>query len=182
MLLLVAVLMTACDSSSKKSASDVLREFRQQQSGQVQQGGQMQQQAQGGQMYRCPMCNGTGIFEYMPGDVMAPRERCTGCNGTGAVDAATAQSIMEMQQRVNSTFGGGNSGGGYGGGGGNYGGGGNSGRNQCVNCYGNGKCPMCAGRGERRYEGMYGQPGGIMDCPTCHGSGRCQMCYGRGYN
>ena len=79
----------------------------------------MQQQAQGGQMYRCPMCNGTGIFEYMPGDVMAPRERCTGCNGTGAVDAATAQSIMEMQQRVNSTFGGGTSGGGYGGGGGN---------------------------------------------------------------
>ncbi|MBQ4405709.1 MAG: hypothetical protein II852_01730 [Bacteroidales bacterium] len=58
----------------------------------------------------CPMCNGSGIFEYMPGDIMAPREKCTGCNGTGRCDSETAKSIREMQQNVNNMFGmGGNS-------------------------------------------------------------------------
>ena len=129
----------------------------------------------GGQMVICPMCGGTGVFEFIPGDAFAPKETCSACNGTGQCTAQTAQKVYEAQQVVNQQFGGGGSSGGYSGGGSS-----NVDRNQCVNCYGSGKCPMCAGRGERRYEGMYGQPGGIMDCPTCHGGGRCQFCGGSG--
>ena len=51
--------------------------------------------------------------------------------------------------------------------------------NRCRNCYGSGKCSLCAGRGEKQYDinGHYE----MMDCPICNGSGRCQACKGRGY-
>lgn len=52
------------------------------------------------QMYNCPMCGGTGIYEYMPGDVMAPVEVCPGCEGQKVVTAERAQKIMEMQSQV----------------------------------------------------------------------------------
>ncbi len=124
----------------------------------------------------CPMCNGTGVFEFMPGDVRAPRYTCTGCNGKGRVTMEEAMKLMELQQEVNAMMGG-YSGNNYGG---TYGNNYNDGRRQCPICYGNGRCSMCAGRGEWNYNGMYGQPGGRMDCSGCHGTGRCQTCYGRG--
>ena len=118
----------------------------------------------------CPMCNGTGVFDFMPGDIVAPKTKCTGCNGIGKVDQATATEIMKVQQQLAPTRkpSGGTT---------------NSGRDysQCPDCYGNGKCSSCAGRGEKRYEGQYGQPDGIMDCPICHGTGRCQTCHGSGH-
>lgn len=122
----------------------------------------------------CPMCNGTGIFEFMPGDIMAPRYQCSGCNGSGRVDANTASQILKSKADVDRMFNGGSQG---------SHGNRNSSRSderECWNCYGSGKCTMCAGRGERRYEGNYGMPGGIMDCSTCNGTGRCNVCHGRG--
>ena len=68
------------------------------------------------QQVQCPMCGGTGVFELMPGDVMAPKQTCTGCGGNGIVTAETAQQIMEMKGQVDAMMGGGGSS--YGGGGG----------------------------------------------------------------
>lgn len=77
------------------------------------------------QMVTCPMCNGSGVFEYMPGDVMAPRETCSACNGNGVCDVNTAQQVMQAMGQVDAMMGGGASG--YGGSGGyNTGGSGRS--------------------------------------------------------
>lgn len=119
---------------------------------------------------KCPMCEGTGIFDVDPGNIMSPKFKCSGCNGNGIVDINTAQLLIQgkkdiekminddtnTQQPVNVD-------------------------NRCRSCWGDGKCHACAGRGEVRYDGMYGQPDGKMDCPICHGKGICQTCYGRGY-
>ena len=59
------------------------------------------------QQVQCPMCGGTGVFELMPGDVMAPKQTCTGCGGNGIVTAETAQQIMEMKGQVDAMMGGG---------------------------------------------------------------------------
>ena len=69
-----------------------------------------------GQQVQCPMCGGTGVFDFMPGDVMAPKQTCTGCGGNGIVTAETAQQIMEAKRQVDAMMGGGGSS--YGGGGG----------------------------------------------------------------
>lgn len=125
----------------------------------------------------CPMCGGTGVFDFMPGDAFAPKQQCSACKGSGMVDEETAEELSEGIQKVNRMFGGNGNNSGYS----------NSNNNsqpvdnRCRGCYGSGKCSACAGRGEVRYDGMYGQPGGIMDCPSCKGTGRCQVCYGRGY-
>lgn len=29
--------------------------------------------SESGQQVQCPMCGGTGVFDFMPGDVMAPK-------------------------------------------------------------------------------------------------------------
>ena len=42
----------------------------------------------------CPMCGGTGTFEYIPGDIMTPREQCVGCNGTGMCTEEQARNIQ----------------------------------------------------------------------------------------
>lgn len=54
----------------------------------------------------CPMCNGTGVFEYMPGDAMAPRVKCPGCQGSGSVTPEQVQQIMQAQQQANGAMGG----------------------------------------------------------------------------
>ena len=55
--------------------------------------------SQAPQMVVCPMCGGFGEFEYMSGDIMAPKTLCTGCNGQGKCDVATAQQIMQIQSQ-----------------------------------------------------------------------------------
>lgn len=57
------------------------------------------------QMYACPMCGGTGIFEVMPGDVMAPKQICQGCGGNKFVTAEQAQNIMEAKRQVDALMG-----------------------------------------------------------------------------
>lgn len=54
------------------------------------------------QMVTCPMCNGTGVFDFMPGDVMAPKQTCGACNGNGVCDENTAQQIGQLQEQINS--------------------------------------------------------------------------------
>ena len=73
-------------------------------------------ESESSQQVQCPMCGGTGVFELMPGDVMAPKQTCTGCGGNGIVTAETAHQIMEMKGQVDAMMGGGGSS--YGGGGG----------------------------------------------------------------
>lgn len=48
------------------------------------------------QMVICPMCGGSGTFEYMPGDIFAPREQCAGCNGTGMCTEEQANNIQSF--------------------------------------------------------------------------------------
>ena len=72
--------------------------------------------SESGQQVQCPMCGGTGVFEFMPGDGMAPKQTCTGCGGNGIVTAETAQQIMETKRQADALMGGGNSS--YGGSGG----------------------------------------------------------------
>ena len=67
------------------------------------------------QQVLCPMCGGTGVFDFMSGDVMAPKQTCTGCGGNGIVTAETAQQIMEMKGQVDAMMGGGSSSNGGGG-------------------------------------------------------------------
>ena len=74
------------------------------------------EESENSRQVQCPMCGGTGVFDFMPGDVMAPKQTCTGCGGNGIVTAETAQQIMEMKGQVDAMMGGGGSS--YGGGGG----------------------------------------------------------------
>lgn len=68
------------------------------------------------QQVQCPMCGGTGVFDFMPGDVMAPKQTCSGCGGNGTVTAENAQQIMEAKRQADAMMGG--SGSYYGGSGG----------------------------------------------------------------
>ena len=72
-------------------------------------------ESESSQQVQCPMCGGTGVFELMPGDVMAPKQTCTGCGGNGIVTAETAQQIMEMKGQVDAMMGGGSASNGGGG-------------------------------------------------------------------
>ena len=72
-------------------------------------------ESESSQQVQCPMCGGTGVFELMPGDVMAPKQTCTGCGGNGLVTAETAQQIMDMKGQVDAMMGGGSSSNGGGG-------------------------------------------------------------------
>ena len=126
-------------------------------------------------MATCPYCGGTGIQENMGNDIFFPSATCYACNGSGLMEQEAARKAQNAINQFNNSI---------------YGRGSSSGSegskpntrdyHVCWNCHGSGKCSACAGRGERRYEGNYGQPGSIMDCTFCHGSGRCQVCYGRG--
>lgn len=61
----------------------------------------------------CPMCGGTGVFEFMPGDIMAPRMVCPGCNGNGTVTPTQARAIMKAKAQADALTGGTTYGGGY---------------------------------------------------------------------
>lgn len=126
-------------------------------------------------MAPCPYCGGTGIQANMGNDIYFPSSTCYACKGSGLMEQEAARKAQQaINQFNNSIYGGGSSGGSEGTG--SY----MRDVNVCWNCNGSGKCSSCAGRGERRYSGNYGQPGGIMDCSICHGTGRCQACHGRG--
>lgn len=52
---------------------------------------------------------------------------------------------------------------------------------ECPDCYGSGKCNMCAGRGQREHYDSYTLTYKYSDCSNCNGRGICPMCHGRKY-
>ena len=106
----------------------------------------------------CYNCNGSGVVigSY-------PMQTCGVCNGRGQMTA------KEKREKLLGE--GGNS---YNGGGGNV----NNDWPPCPHCHGSGRCPDCAGRGEK----SYGSSTTKRNCYDCHGSGQCQMCSGKGVN
>ena len=165
MFIFFASLLVACENSEKNKASRIIQEYMHNNI----------DNSNSSQMEICPMCKGTGIFETMPGSPFSQNQTCSACSGNGLCDATTAQSVRDAKAQVDRMYGGSSSTGNYGDGGSRQ-----SNERRCWNCNGSGKCTQCAGRGEVRYEGMYGQPGGIMDCSICKGRGVCKICNGRG--
>lgn len=66
------------------------------------------------QMVSCPMCGGTGVFDFMPGDAFAPKYQCPSCNGNGVCTAQQAQEAIQAKAQADAMMNGGyTSGGGY---------------------------------------------------------------------
>lgn len=120
-------------------------------------------------MVPCPLCNGTGMWNLMPGDAMA-YVTCNLCNGTGRMSEEDAYKYMEAARELQRMS--------YSGGMGNHSSGNQSGYNPpiCPICHGSGRCDGCAGRGWKTYVNGYAE-----DCTRCRGTGQCQNCYGRGH-
>lgn len=49
----------------------------------------------------CPMCNGSGYYDVMPGDIFAPRGTCGLCNGTGKCTEDVANQMINAMQQTN---------------------------------------------------------------------------------
>lgn len=109
-------------------------------------GGGRSQQTSDDDIVVCIHCVGSG---YSYGGV------CKFCKGTGHMTR------REFEQLIN---------------GGGGGGGSSQDWSDCPHCHGSGKCPTCAGRGEKRSH----VDNSLYDCYECHGSGRCTMCLGKG--
>lgn len=107
--LLGCVFLISCGNSSK-SGSYENNPFGEYTSSESEDVGYEEQETQ---MVTCPMCNGTGVFDFMPGDVMAPKQTCGACNGNGVCDVNTAQQVMQAKAQVDAMMGGGGSAGGY---------------------------------------------------------------------
>lgn len=104
--LVTLVLMTSCENSSKRSSYES-NPFSENTYSETEEDDYEQEV----QMVTCPMCNGTGIFDFMPGDMMAPKQTCGACNGSGECDANTAQQVKQAQEQIDAMMGGGNAGG-----------------------------------------------------------------------
>ena len=107
--LLGCVFLISCGNSSK-SGSYENNPFGEYSSSESEDAGYEEQETQ---MVTCPMCNGTGIFDFMPGDVMAPKQTCGACNGNGVCDVNTAQQVIQAKAQVDAMMGGGGSAGDY---------------------------------------------------------------------
>jgi len=86
--LIACVALVACSgggNNSKSESGHNVREYH---------------ETQPSRMVICPMCNGTGVFEYMPGDIFAPREQCACCNGTGLCTEEMAEQNREAKRKA----------------------------------------------------------------------------------
>jgi hypothetical protein len=101
--LLGSVFLISCGNSSK-SGSYENNPFGEYSSSETEDASYEEQETQ---MVICPMCNGTGIFDFMPGDVMAPKQTCGACNGNGVCDVNTAQQVIQAKAQVDAMMGGG---------------------------------------------------------------------------
>lgn len=118
-------------------------------------GGGTNKQIPDNEIVTCFSCSGTGI---VPGSTGIT---CSLCNGRGKMP------FGEMKMKLT------------GGGGGVPSPGSGITNNDwppCPHCHGSGRCPDCAGRGEK----SYGSSTTKRDCYDCHGSGQCRMCLGKG--
>ena len=103
------ILLTACGNSSKSNLNEN-NPFGEYSTSESEDNDYGEEEAQA---VTCPMCNGTGIFDFMPGDMMAPKQTCGACNGSGMCDANTAQQVRQAQAQIDAITGGGGSAGGY---------------------------------------------------------------------
>jgi len=108
-ILLGSVFLISC-SNSPKSGSYENNSFGEYSSSESEDAGYEEQETQ---MVTCPMCNGTGIFDFMPSDMMAPKQTCGACNGNGVCDVNTAQQVIQAKAQVDAMMGGGGSAGDY---------------------------------------------------------------------
>ena len=108
-LILVGLLFISCGKSRKNNPFE--KEPLQESS--VSESEENNSRVQEAQLVTCPMCNGTGIFDFMPGDVMAPKQTCGACNGNGVCDANTAQQVMQAKAQIDAMMGDGSSTDGY---------------------------------------------------------------------
>ena len=104
-LILVGLLFISCGNSRKNNPFE--KEPLQESS--VSEYEENNSRVQEAQLVTCPMCNGTGIFDFMPGDVMAPKQTCGACNGNGVCDANTAQQVMQAKAQIDAMMGDGSS-------------------------------------------------------------------------
>ena len=93
-LILVGLLFISCGKSKKNNPFE--KEPLQESS--VSESEENNSRVQEAQLVTCPMCN--GIFDFMPGDVMAPKQTCGACNGNGVCDANTAQQVMQAKAQI----------------------------------------------------------------------------------
>lgn len=103
------ILLTACGNSSKSDLKEK-NPFGEYSTSESEENDYGEEETQ---MVTCPMCNGTGIFDFMPGDMMAPKQTCGACNGSGMCDANTAQQVRQAQAQIDAMMGGGGSADGY---------------------------------------------------------------------
>lgn len=103
------ILLTACGNSSNRNSyeNNPLDEYS------ISESEEDNYRDEEPQLVTCPMCNGTGIFDFMPGDMMAPKQTCSACNGNGVCDVNTAQQVMQAKAQVDAMMGGGGSADGY---------------------------------------------------------------------
>lgn len=59
------------------------------------------------QMVSCPMCGGTGVFDFMPGDMFAPKYQCPACEGNGVCSARKAQEAIQAKREADAMMSGG---------------------------------------------------------------------------
>lgn len=109
-LIIVALgMFLSCGSSSNRDAENSSNSY----NSTVNYGNESHNKNQRQQMVQCPMCGGTGIFDYMPGDVFAPKVECPSCHGQGVCDIERAQEAIQAKAQAEALMGGGGYGGGY---------------------------------------------------------------------
>ncbi|MBR1871968.1 MAG: hypothetical protein IJ795_02025 [Bacteroidales bacterium] len=117
----------------------------------------------------CPECYGTGKTALAE-DIMASQyfSSCSLCGGKGKV----SKSLFDWWVGMHPSSGGGGK---------SVGRGKSGNQRECYDCYGRGKCNMCAGRGHREHYNSYSGEYVHYDCSACNGRGICLTCHGRGY-
>lgn len=109
-LVIVALgMLSSCGSSSNRDAENSSNQYNS--TGKY--GNESHKKNQRQQIVQCPMCGGTGIFDYMPGDVFAPKVECPSCQGHGVCDIKRAQEAIQAKAQAEALMGGGGYGGGY---------------------------------------------------------------------
>ena len=125
---------------------------------------------------RCPMCNGIGVHEFLPGDIRT----CANCLGTGLCSPESAQNVINLIKQLDAL---------------NTTQGGNSAEPSHVQYRETQQmrvCPGCDGKGyaydSKEYGPRYTAERTEVWCNECHGYDerhyhkrpRCQVCNGRG--
>ena len=100
-ILLIVIALCSCDNTSSNSNYSFENSDTQNENEYVDEYDDENDSGESSQMVVCPMCGGSGVIEFMPGDVMAPKETCQGCGGYGQVTVAQAKQIEVAINQMN---------------------------------------------------------------------------------